>query len=241
MIDKSSPLPIYYQIEEQIKQQIVSGILEPGDMLRSEREYAEYYQVSRMTVRQAINNLVALGLIYKKKGSGTFVQEQKIEQALHGLTSFTEDMKTRGLEPSSHLIDFKIVPASQGIATELKIKEHTPVYEIKRIRLGDDVPIAIETNIIPANLVLGLTEEIVINSLYNYIENKLHLRIGNATQIIESATANKTEAELLEIEKQSPILLIERKTYLTDGTPLEIVKSSYRGDRYKFMININRT
>ncbi len=218
----------------------MSGILEPGDMLRSEREYAEYYQVSRMTVRQAINNLVSLGLIYKKKGSGTFVQEKKIEQALHGLTSFTEDMRSRGLTPSSRLIDFSIIPATQVVAKELMIEEHTPVYEIKRIRLGDDIPIAFETNIIPANLVLGLTEEIVANSIYNYVENKLKLHIGSATQVIESATATKAEAELLDIPKQSPILLIERKTFLANGTPLELVKSSYRGDRYKFMININR-
>ncbi|KYG27619.1 GntR family transcriptional regulator [Alkalihalobacillus trypoxylicola] len=240
MIDKSSPMPIYYQIEEEIKLQITTGILKPGDILKSEREYAEYYQVSRMTIRQAINNLVSQGLIYKRKGSGTYVQEKKIEQGLNGLTSFTEDMKSRGLEPSNRLIHFKLIPATSAIASKLKIDVHTPVYEIKRIRLGDNTPIAIETNIIPANTVKGLTEDIIAKSLYDYIENTLHLKIGKAMQIIESSIATKAEAELLGIAKQSPILLIERETHLADGTPLEIVKSSYRADRYKFMISMNR-
>jgi GntR family transcriptional regulator len=240
VINKNSPLPIYYQIEEQIKQQIESGVLKPGDMLKSEREYAEYYDVSRMTVRQAINNLVNQGYIYKKKGSGTYVQEKKIEQALNGLTSFTEDMRKRGMEPSSRLLKFELIPATAKIAKELNLKENTPVTEIKRIRYGDGVPIAIERNLLPANLVKGLNEEIINQSLYQYIEEELNLRIADALQVIEASTASKTEADLLEIQKGSPILLIERKTFLADGTVLELVKSAYRADRYKFMITMQR-
>src|SRR5699024_385163 len=98
MIDKNSPIPIYYQLEEHIKKLIQDGELTPGDMLPSEREYGERYSISRMTVRQAITNLVNGRILYRVKGKGTFVMEQKMEQDLQGLTSFTEDMKARGLK-----------------------------------------------------------------------------------------------------------------------------------------------
>ncbi|MFP3122089.1 GntR family transcriptional regulator [Ectobacillus funiculus] len=240
MIDKSSPLPIYYQLEEQIKKQIESGELQPGDMLPSEREYAELINVSRMTVRQAMNNLVDGGYLYRQKGRGTFVAEKKVEQELGSLTSFTEDMKARGLVPSSKLLSFEIIPAPEKIANQLQIKEYAPVYEIKRIRLADQVPMALETVYISANLIKGLTEEKVNHSLYQYIEEQLHLKIGHATQSVEASIASEIEGKHLNIRKGSPLLLLQRKTYLGDGTTLEVVKSSYRADRYTFTIHIKR-
>ncbi|MDV2685551.1 GntR family transcriptional regulator [Alkalihalophilus lindianensis] len=240
MIDKNSPLPIYSQIEECIKGQIVNGELKPGDVLPPEREYSEQFDVSRMTIRQAINNLVNEGLIYRKKGSGTYVAEKKFEQPLQGLTSFTEDMKARGLTPSSKLLKFELIPASAKVAATLQIAEYTPVYEIKRIRLADNIPMALETCYISANLIKGLTEEIINQSLYQYIEEKLRLVIGEATQVIESALANDAEVDLLNINKGDSILLIERCTYLNNGTPFEIVRSSYRADRYRFTSQLKR-
>ncbi|TYR79745.1 phosphonate metabolism transcriptional regulator PhnF [Priestia megaterium] len=240
MIDKSSPLPIYFQIEEQLKKQIDNGELQPHDALPSEREYAEQFQISRMTVRQAINNLVNDGYLYRQKGRGTFVAEKKLEQQLVGLTSFTEDMKARGMEPSSKLLSFEIIPASEKIATQLQIDTYAPVYEIKRIRLADNVPMALETVYMSANLIKGLTEEIINQSLYQYIENQSGLKIGQATQTFESSIASDAETVHLKIPKRSPILLIQRNTYLENGTPLEVVRSLYRADRYKFTITMAR-
>lgn len=240
MIDKHSPMPIYFQLEHSIRQQIENGELTPGDPLPSEREYAEQLDVSRMTVRQAITNLVNEGLLYRQKGRGTFVAEQKLEQKLSGLTSFTEDMKARGMTPANTLLAFEIIPADTKVAERLDLKEHTPVYEIKRIRLADDVPMALETVYISANLVKGLTETITAASLYHYIEEELGLVIGHAVQSIEAAIVNETERPHLLVQKGAPVLLIERNTFLKDGTPLEYVKSSYRADRYKFTIDINR-
>lgn len=241
MIDKSSPLPIYYQIEEQLKKQIENGELKPNDSLPSEREFAERFEISRMTVRQAINNLVNDGYLYRQKGRGTFVSEKKLEQQLVGLTSFTEDMKARGMVPSSKLLSFEIIAASEKIAEQLQISLHAPVYEIKRIRLADDVPMALESVYVSANLVKGLTESIVNDSLYRYIEEELGLKIGEANQTLESILASETEVNHLGISSYSPVLLIQRNTYLQDGTPLEVVKSSYRADRYKFTINMTRS
>ncbi|ART76119.1 phosphonate metabolism transcriptional regulator PhnF [Sutcliffiella horikoshii] len=240
MIDKTSPIPIYYQLESYIKNQIEAGFILPGENIPSEREYAENYGISRMTVRQAINSLVNEGLLYRKKGSGTFVSEKKIEQPLQGLTSFTEDMQKRGMTPTSKLIHFEVIPANSFIANELKISEYAPVYEIKRIRLADGEPMALETNYLSANLVKGLTEEKVKASIYSYVEEKLGLRITHAEQMIESVRATDDHEKLLNIEKNHPMLYIQRNTFLHDGTPLELVRSVYRGDRYKFQIKMER-
>jgi len=240
MINKNSPIPLYYQLEEYIKELIEKGELRPGDALPPEREYAETYQISRMTVRQAITELVNAGYLYRLQGKGTFVAERKIEQTLQWFTSFTEDMKARGLKPESKLLSFEIMPATSLIGEELAIPEFSPVYEIRRIRLADGVPMALETNYLSANLVKGLSESIVNQSLYAYIEEDLGFRIDHATQIIESSTANLEEAQFLEISKGAPVMLIEQKTYLKENTPVEFVKSVYRADRYKFMIQMNR-
>jgi GntR family transcriptional regulator len=240
MIKKNSPIPIYYQLEEHLKELIEKGELKPGDAIPPEREYAEKYQISRMTVRQAFTHLVNAGYLHRIQGKGTFVAERKIEQPLQGLTSFTEDMKARGLKPGSQLIQFEMIPATTQIASQLSIQEYAPVYEIKRIRLADDVPMALETNYISANLIKGLTEQIVNQSLYSYIETQLGYQIDHASQVIESSIADQIEAEHLKIKKGSPVMLIQRNTFLHDGTPVEFVKSSYRADRYKFMIQMKR-
>jgi GntR family transcriptional regulator len=241
MINKNSPIPLYYQLEENIKQLIEKGELRPGDSLPAEREYAEKYQISRMTVRQAFTQLVNEGYLHRIQGKGTFVSERKIEQKLQGLTSFTEDMKARGLEPGSELIHLKIIPAPGQISLLLSISEDDPVYDIKRIRLADGVPMALETNYISANLIKGITDQIVNQSLYAHIENQLNLRIDSASQVIESSIASLDEAKYLKISKGAPVLLIQRNSFLKDGTPVEFVKSVYRADRYKFMIQMKRS
>src|SRR3954464_3810159 len=109
MINKNSPVPIYHQLEEHIKQQIENGILKEEAIIPSEREYAQMFQISRMTVRQAINNLVSEGYLTRRKGRGTFVTKKKVEQELQGMTSFTEDMLSRGMNPSSTLLSFQII------------------------------------------------------------------------------------------------------------------------------------
>ncbi|MDQ0219879.1 GntR family transcriptional regulator [Peribacillus cavernae] len=241
MINKKSPIPIYYQLQEQIKNMIEKGELKPGDTISSERQYAEKFKISRMTIRQALTKLVDEGYLYRVKGKGTFVAERKIEQPLQGLTSFTEDMKSRGMKPGSKPLSFEVIPASSSIANHLAIQEYGPVYEIKRIRLADDVPMALETTYISANLIKGLTEEIMINqSLYEYIEDHSRVKIDQAEQIIESSIADQMESQYLKIKKGLPVMLIQRKSFSEDGTPIEFVKSVYRADRYRFMIHMKR-
>lgn len=240
MINKNSPVPIYHQLEAYIKHQIENGLLKEEELIPSEREFAERFQISRMTVRQAINNLVADGYLNRKKGRGTFVSKKKVEQELQGMTSFTEDMLSRGMKPSSKLLSFKIIQADKKTALDLKIAENDPIYKIKRIRLADGAPMALETAYIPVNIIPGLTEENSNLSLYQYIEEHLSLTISEATQEIEASIADTHIAETLGIDEGEPILFIVRIAYLQDRTPFELVKSSFRADRYRFIATMKR-
>ncbi|WP_082233240.1 phosphonate metabolism transcriptional regulator PhnF [Halobacillus massiliensis] len=240
MIDKKSPLPMYYQIEENIKQRISNGDYQPSDMIPSERELSDTYKVSRMTVRQAINNMVNKGILFREKGKGTFVSAKKIEQPLKGLTSFTEDMQARGMKPSSKLVSFNKIGASAELARKFEREEGELVFQIKRIRYADGKTMAIENSYIPVELLPDLTEQVVSGSIYDYVEKTLKQSIGKASQFIEASIAEDSQSAMLQIPPDSAILNIERNTFLADGTPFEVVNSSYRADRYKFISDIYR-
>ncbi|TLS38767.1 phosphonate metabolism transcriptional regulator PhnF [Pseudalkalibacillus caeni] len=240
MVNKNSPLPIYYQIEEEIKRQIDSGELSPGEMLPSEREFAEKYAISRMTVRQAITNLVNEGLLVRQKGRGTFVQRKKIEQELKGLTSFSEQMRSRGMEPSTKLIEFNVVQASERVARALQVNIGSEVYELKRLRLADQMPMALETAYLVQENFPYLNKEVAKGSLYEYVENTIGVSIDYATQTVDASIANKFEADALEISEGDPVLVIHRLAYLSNEKPMEFVKTIYRADRYTFSVDVKR-
>lgn len=242
MINKNSPLPIYYQLEEEIRSLIQTEKLKAGELLPSEREYAERYNISRMTVRQAINNLAAEGLLYRQKGRGTFISEKKFEQDLQGLTSFSEDMRQRGLTPSNKLISFQVMEATKRVAETLQLTPDAEVYEIVRIRYANEAPVAVETIYTPKQLVGEMSAQDVEDSFYNYMETKLNHKIAYGDQTIESVLANEFEIENLNVHDGAPVLLMQRTSYLSDeqATPLEYVKSAYRADKYKFKLQMRR-
>ncbi|PCK19863.1 phosphonate metabolism transcriptional regulator PhnF [Bacillus pumilus] len=239
-IDKQSPIPMYHQIMENLKKQIEDGTLAPDTLIPSEREYAERFGISRMTVRQALSNLVNEGYLYREKGKGTFVSRKKFEQPLQGLTSFTEDMRQRGLKASSQLIDFKRIACPEHLRPALQLSNSEPVYELKRIRLANDEPMAIETSYIPKIFAGDLTKAHLTGSLYEYIENNTGLAIAHAKQELEANVASKDEAHLLSISTGAPVLSITRTTYLQNDLPFEFVLSVYRGDRYKLIHTMER-
>lgn len=149
-------------------------------------------------------------------------------------------MLLRGLIPGNHILSFEKVIAESSIQSKLSLNEEDLIYKIKRVRLANNQPMALETSYLPIRLVPGLTRKILDQSLYQYIEEVLKLTIGYATQTIESSIVNNEEIHYLNLKKGNPVLLMERETYLEDGTPLEIVRSSYRADKYKFTIDISR-
>ena len=240
VLDKQSPIPIYIQIEEQLKRRILAGEFEVGTAIPSERDLTESFGVSRMTLRQAVTNLVNDGLLVREKGRGTFVASPKVEQPLNGLTSFTEDMKARGMVPSNKLINFKKVSPEADIAKELELLEGEEVFLVERIRYADEKPMAIERTFLPVKLFPQLNEEALKGSLYSIIEEQQQLKISHASQQMEAALVKKEDAELLKIGMPSAILIMERVSYLNDGKPFEVVRSTYRADRYKFITDIKR-
>ncbi|KKI90882.1 GntR family transcriptional regulator [Bacillus sp. SA1-12] len=240
MIDKNSPLPLYYQLEELLKKAIESKEFNPGDFLPSERELSKIYQISRMTVRQAVMNLVKKGYLTREKGRGTFVSNQKLEQNMKGLTSFTEEMQARQLVPESKLLYFKISPVQQNLQDRLNLEAGELIYTFTRLRLANGEPIALETSYLPVNLVPGLTKEILEQSLYFYIEENLGLKIGHATQTVEASLADEEEMKYLNIKKGMPVLIKHRETFINNGTQLELVRSAYRADKYKYIIDMDR-
>ncbi|MBL3644609.1 GntR family transcriptional regulator [Bacillus sp. RHFB] len=229
MIQKNSPSPIYHQLEEEIKGAIQSLELVPGEMIPSEKEYTEKYGISRMTVRQAISNLVNGGYLYRQRGKGTFVAEQKSEPPLQGLTNFTEDMISRGLKPSTRVISFTEVKADHELAAKLEVEAGTAIFELERVRLADRLPMAYEKLYIP-------------KAIHEYVEKKFGLKIQHGRQVIEAAIAQKKEAEKLGVAEGSPVLLIERRSTFETNQPLAlaVVRSVYRADRYTFKINLER-
>ncbi|WJY29034.1 MULTISPECIES: GntR family transcriptional regulator [Sporosarcina] len=240
MVDKQSSIPIYVQIEELLRERIACGTYPVNSLIPSERELSEQFGVSRMTVRQSLMNLVKEGLLYREKGRGTFVAEEKMEQPLNGLTSFTEDMKARGFVPGTALVSFKEVKPDKQVAARLGLPAGALVYQIVRVRYADNTPMAIERSFLPVALLPDLTEAALQGSLYAYIEQECGLVIGQAVQRMEAALAKQEDAEFLQISLPAAVVLIERVSALDDGRPFEVVRSTYRADRYKFISEIGR-
>lgn len=240
MVNKNSHVPIYIQIEEELKQRIYLGEYEVGSPIPSERDLSNSFEVSRMTVRQAITNLVSSGMLYREKGRGTYVSTPKLEQPLNGLTSFIEDMRARGLTPSSKIIKFEQILPPFDVAKDLLLEDGEEVYFMVRIRNADDQPMAIERTYIPVKTLPGLDVKKLNGSLYKIVEEEYQQKIGNAIQQMEASLVAKEDSKYLQMDVSAVVLIIKRISFLSDGQPFELVRSAYRADRYKFISEIQR-
>lgn len=240
-IDKNSPIPMYYQIMSQLREKIAAGEYDVNDALPPERELVETYQVSRMTIRQAILELVNEGILVRRKGIGTFVAPPKLEQPLNSLTSFTEDMARRGMKADSRIISFKEMTPDPTLRKTLGLSAEDTVFECVRLRLADEEPMALETTALLASICPGLRAEALEHqSLYTVLSEQWGVQLDFATQSLEPILAPAYEATLLHVAPGSPLLLMHRVTYDQSGRAFEHVKSLYRGDRYKFVTELHR-
>jgi len=240
-IDKHSPIPMYYQIMSQLREKIAEGEYPVNSSLPPERELVETYHVSRMTIRQAISELVNEGILVRRKGIGTFVAPPKLEQTLSSLTSFTEDMAQRGMKAGARIISFKEKTPDPTERKILNVGADEKVIEFVRLRLADEEPMALETTTLIASICPGLQRENLENqSLYQLLTERWGVEMEHATQSLEPILAPPYEASLLHVAVGSPLLLMHRTTYDEDGRVFEHVKSLYRGDRYKFVTDLYR-
>jgi GntR family transcriptional regulator len=216
VIDKQSHIPIYRQIQEQLSQLILTGRLKPQDILPSENELAQRYQVSVMTVRQAMNELVSDGLIYRERGRGTFVARQPIVQPLRRLESFSEHIAARGLTPSSRILAFEYTAPVQEAALALALQPADQVLRIKRLRLTDDRPVGIHDSYLRGvHLSRGTLE--AFNSLYSLLESQ-GLSLAEQEETLEAVPAKgkggdkkRHPVRLLFILRQNPTRRHRRK------------------------------
>jgi GntR family transcriptional regulator len=239
MLDKNYPLPIYYQLKELIRQKIAQGVWKPGDLLPSERELSEQYGISRMTARQALNELLSEGLVRRVQGRGTFVAELKVIQHLTRLTGYTEDMAKRGLRSGARVLQLEEIEATDRVAEPLGVDLGVSIVFLERLRLAEGTPMAIEASHIHFDGVQALLEEDFENdSLYRILSEKYDVVPTRAEQQMEATLCSQRWQELLELQPGAPVLVMRRTTCDQLGRPIEYVESVYRGDRYVFYIEL---
>lgn len=238
-LHKGLPIPLYYQIKTRLLEQIESGQLRPGDRVESERELTERFGVSRMTARQALVELETEGYLVRVQGKGTFVASPKFEQPLMALTSFTEDMRRRGLVAGAEVLSAAQVPAGRRVTIGLGLSEGSQVYRLERLRLAGGEPMALEVSHLDATYFPNLLEQdIAGRSLYEILREAYGIRLVRATQSLEAVPADSRQAEVLHVREGTPLMLMERISRDQHDRPLELVRSYYRGDRYRFVTEL---
>ena len=236
VLDRRSVVPLYYQIQQILLEQIRSGSLKPGEAVLSEQEISDRMGVSRMTARQALKSLCDQGIIYSQRGKGTFVSGIKLEKDFRHVLSFTEEMSLSGARPTSKLLSISIATADIKAAEALRLTTKDKVINLRRLRLVDGVPMAIEHSQLPLHLCPDLVQTFDPNtSLYRALAERYRIDIALTEEVAEAAVATAIESRLLQVRKRSPVFRFIRTSYLENGQPVEYVNSIYRGDRYKIV------
>lgn len=211
-----------------------------GNAIPSERQLCVDLGVSRLTVRAALDDLVREGYLVRRRGSGTFVSQPKIAQELT-MTSFSEEMRRRGMRPGSRTLSLTTTTAGARLGRSLKVSPSERIVVAKRLRLADGEAMAIETLHVPEKLVPGLTPQALDQgSFYELLATRYGISIAGGIQTIEPTVTNEEESEHLDVPVHSPAFLFERTSFSDDERIVEFVQSLYRGDRYRLVTELNR-
>ncbi|MBE1489680.1 GntR family transcriptional regulator [Plantactinospora soyae] len=229
--------PAYQVIERELRQMIAEA--KPGDHLPSDAELCERFGVSRMTARQAVQRLAADGLLYRVSGSGTFVAQVPVHRRMNTLLSFTDEMRRRGLTASSVVLDARVRTGVGNEVLALRLPPRSAVVAIRRLRLADNVPMAVEQVRLPAVCAGVLTADLASTSLFTALE-----RIGRVPTLaygtLTAAAADADEADLLGVAVGAPLLVEQRTIHDQSEAPLEFTESRYVGGRYLFDVELLR-
>jgi GntR family transcriptional regulator len=215
------------------------GSLAPGSPLPSERVLAERYGLARMTVRTEVDRLVAEGAIYRLHGRGMFVAEPRVAQAVL-FSSFTEDMRARGMKPGSIVLSQELIEATAFLATTLEIAPRAPVALIERVRTADGTPMALERAHLPADRFPGVEEVDFVNASLFEVLGRYGVSLRDAEQRVVAVAIRAAEAELLDVNEGDPGLLFHTVARDAGGTPAYYATSLYRGDRYEIELRQRR-
>lgn len=231
-IDKSNPLPLYNQLMEIIISMIENGKFDAHDKLPSEREFCEKYDVSRITVRQTLQELEKEGYIYKQHGKGTYVAPKKFGQQLFTVYSFTEEMKRLDKNPETKVLSFELIKPKDRIRTALHLGPEDEVYKIMRLRLADSVPMLLETSYLPAAKFPFLTKEALKKKpMYYVFEEDYSIKVERAIEQFHASNIDEKTAKLLKINQGEACMNIKRSTYFHDEV-VEYTETVARGDQF---------
>jgi GntR family transcriptional regulator len=241
-IDPQSKLPLYDQIERNLRDLIINGKMKPGEMMPSEWELVDLYGVSRLTVRRAVDELVRQNWLERKHGVGTFVCQPVTASISASKLSFTEQMKAIGRNPGSRLVNKRVTPATSKISRLLRIQEGEPIIEITRVRLADDTPILLETSCLSANRYpalesLSWTQN---ESLYKILKDQYGVTVIGLDHTLKPVLLTETEARYLKSRAGAPAILSEIVAFTRNGTPLEYVWSLSNGEKSEFYFHFLR-
>jgi len=212
--------------------------LEVGSAIPSERQLSVDLAVSRLTVRAALDELVREGYLVRRQGAGTFVAAPKVAKGMD-VSSFSEDMRARGLTPASRTLELSVVPAGARLGRLLHVSPSEPIVSARRLRMADGEPMAIELLHVRASLVPGLTAgDLEQHSFYDLLVDRYEIEIAGGTQTVEPTVTNDDESTALGVPLHSPALLFERVTRTANGDVIEFTSSTYRGDRYRLVTEL---
>ena len=241
-LDRSGP-PAYAQIEDRLTEAIEVGDLKPGDRLPPERDLAGQLEVSRMTLRQALEALERRGLLRRTVGrrGGTFVAEPKIERDLTALAGLTQQLVRQGHQAGARVLSAEEGPAGTRTAEALGLERGDRVFEVIRLRLSDGEPLALERSLFPAERFPGLLGHGLEGSLYALLEKEYGQAPRRAEERLEPVLAEPGQGELLGVKAGAPLLLVERTAFSADGVALEFARDLYRGDRTRVLVESRLT
>ncbi|HEX6971474.1 MAG TPA: GntR family transcriptional regulator [Limnochordia bacterium] len=237
---QGADIPLYAQLKQQIREKIRSGELSPHTALPGERQLVETYGLSRTTVRQALNELVAEGWLYRRHGKGTYVAPPRLEQNLASLTGFAEELASRGVEPEIHVLSAGLREAPEHVCRALEIPGGSTVAVIQRVVAVELYPLFVDrTYLIEqiGRMVLGA--DLAREPIYTIIE-RLGYPIRDGVQTISAVALSTLDARLLQVKPGDPALLIRRITSVEPAQPVEYAEALYRADRYQYQMRLRR-
>ena len=237
-VDRASPLPLYHQLYQVLLAKIEKGEWKPGATTPTEKDLSAQYDLSRTTVRQALQQLVSDGYLTRRQGQGTFVTQPKMRHGPQRPFGISGYLRAHGLQPGWRLLGMQQVKPPTKIAVALGVSENEEVLCVRRLRLADDEAIGLHTTYVPFPLADRIRPELMTqgdSSLY-YLET-LGVTLSESHRIIEAVPARKDEARLLNVKEGSPLLMIQRTTTGADGKPVEFLRSVYRGDRFEYYVH----
>lgn len=231
------PIPLHHQVLRDLTSALDAGEWKPGDRMPPERELAERYGCSLITVRHALGELVRQGRIERTRGRGTYVLAPRLDRDIAGTMSFAEEMRRRGLDPATRVVTSRIEPAGESVAAILGIAETEPVVHLERVRVGGGEPLLLEQVRLPAERFPGLLAfDFERRSLYDILAERYGVRVVRARETVEPVVLARREALLLDLSPRSLALQIDGVAYATDGSAVEVARSYVRGDRTRYYL-----